>query len=364
MNLSNLISPQNYFDEKITEIEFDKIFSKEWIFASMDDDLQENNAFITLNIFNYPIVLQNFRGEIKAFENICTHRHNKIQTDTKGNRPLICKYHNWVFDVDGAPRKNALKKYFDIENESFNCLKSFQVAKVGKFIFICLEEPKQDINQFLGPFYEKLIEISKAINKQFYFEDDNQKINWKIIIENVIEAYHCHAIHKDTLYEMGFCSIPETNQLFYGGHSVADYPKRNDIEMPNNVLKYLEKSILKHDSFRHFFIYPNLVISSTEGTSIYVGNILPISAKETKLRKRFYDINFTNNFEPSKAIHKAFLSLVQSSINNILTEDKNLLEELQKTIKFAKNTYHLGLEETRIVDFHKKYNSQLQCQIS
>lgn len=355
MNQSNLINPENYFDEKITEIEFDKIFSKEWIFASMDDDLQENNAFITLNIFNYPIVLQNFRGEIKAFENICTHRHNKIQTDTKGNRPLICKYHNWVFDVDGAPRKNALKKYFDIENESFNCLKSFKVAKVGKFVFICLHEPKKHISEFLGPFYEKLIKISNSINNQFYFEDDNQKINWKIIIENVIEAYHCHAIHKETLYEMGFCSIPESNQQYYEGHSVADYPKKNDVEMPNNLLKYLYKSTFKHDSFRHFFIFPNLVISSTEGTSIYIGNLLPIKSNETILRKRFYDVHFNDNYIPKKTIHNAFLEIVKSSINTILVEDKEVLEELQKNMKFARNTYHLGNEEVRIVDFHNNY---------
>ena len=44
----------------------------------------ENIYNTTLEIFDYPILIQNFKGEIKAFENICPHRFNKIQTETRG----------------------------------------------------------------------------------------------------------------------------------------------------------------------------------------------------------------------------------------------------------------------------------------
>ena len=358
-NYSNLIPPFNYWKEEITESELEKIFFKNWFFAAMEDDLAENNAYITLNIFNFPIVVQNFRGEIKAFVNICPHRYNKIQTDTCGKRPFVCKYHNWAFDKNGCPNPVSLKQKFDTESEEFKSLKvtALKLVQVGKFIFVADENCTLDIKDYLGSFYDKLLLISDSISNRFYFDDSNQKINWKMVVENVIEAYHCPAIHRNTLYGMGFCSVPEANAEYFNGHSVADYPKDENYQEQNKVLKYLDKRTFNHSSFRHYYIFPNLVISSTEGTSIYVGNILPVAANETILRKRFYNIHFEEGFLPKPTIHNAFLEMVKTSINSILEEDRVVLEEVQKNMKFAKNYYYLGSQEQRLVDFHKKYNS-------
>ena len=72
MELESLIGSDFFASQKHTDIEFKKIFSTQWIFAAMEDELSENNMFLTINIFDYPIVLQNFKGVVKAFENICS----------------------------------------------------------------------------------------------------------------------------------------------------------------------------------------------------------------------------------------------------------------------------------------------------
>jgi phenylpropionate dioxygenase-like ring-hydroxylating dioxygenase large terminal subunit len=206
-----------------------------------------------------------------------------------------------------------------------------------------------------------LLEISSGISIKHFLEDDLQNVNWKIIIENTLEAYHCPAIHKTSLFSMGFCQIPEENQLFDLGHSVADYPKNEDQEDPK-FLHYLNQRTFKHNSFRHYFIFPNLLISSTEGKNIYIGNLLPVKANQTILRKRFYDITF-DNYLPPKSYHRAYLEMVKTSINTILTEDKLLLEQLQRNIAFANGNYILGKTEQRIVQFHKKYLSLINGQL-
>ena len=355
--INKLIPPSYYFGENSQTIEFQKVFSKLWIFAGMESDVVENNSFITLNIYDYPIVIQNFKGDLRAFENICPHRFNIIQTEISGKGVFMCKYHNWSYDKEGKPKTIPQKASFDTDSEEFNCLqvKSLQLEKVGKFLFVSLNEKSVSIKEYLGVFYDKLLEISSAINNNFSFEDDLQNINWKIIVENVIEAYHCPALHKETLYNMGFCSKPETNNVYDNGHSVADYPKIDDAPPENVILKYLENRVFQHDSFRHYFIFPNLLISSTEAKSIYIGNILPVNSEKSILRKRFYDSIFKDNFETSKSIHKAFLEMVKTSINQILLEDKIVLEQIQKNMKFVDKTYFLGEEEKRIRYFHKKY---------
>lgn len=358
MNHNKNIIPSNlYFGENIQKLEFEKIFSNDWFFAAMESDFLENNSFVTLDVFDYPIVIQNFKNEIKAFRNICPHRFNKIQTDDFGNRIFMCKYHNWTFDKNGKPKTIPSKNAFDTNSEEFNCLhvKELNLAKAGKFIFVSLNKNVKPIEEFLGTFYEKLIEISNAIDYNFYTNDDLQNVNWKIVIENVVEAYHCPAIHLDTLYGMGFCRESEKNNEYSNGHSVADYPKEENFEEPNKILNYLDFREFKHDTFRHYFIFPNLLISSTEGTSIYVGNIIPKTSEQTTLRKRFYSPKFKDNFEPKKAIHNGFLEIAKNSINQILAEDKEVLEQIQKNIPFVDSTYFLGNQEQRIVDFHTTY---------
>ncbi|MDI9355828.1 MAG: aromatic ring-hydroxylating dioxygenase subunit alpha [Chitinophagaceae bacterium] len=356
MSNKNLIYSKYYCNPELAELEFNNIFSKEWFFAAMDDELDENNKFITVNIFNYPIVLQNFKGDVRAFKNICPHRFNLIQKEKSGKRPFVCEYHSWSFDIDGKPITRSLIPLFNTEEESFKkaCVKRLNLEKVGKFYFVNLSENPTIIKEYLGGFYDKLIEISNAITTKHYFEEDSQNINWKIIIENVIEAYHCPSIHKNTLMNMGFCRVPEKNQEYYNGHSVADYPKNEDYQT-NKMLQYLDKRTYKHDTFKHFFIFPNLLISSTEGTSIYIGNILPISSEKSILRKRFYDVKFQEGFEPKISIHNAFLEMVRTSINSILLEDKVILEQIQKNMKFVKEKYILGNQEQRIVNFHNHY---------
>ena len=357
-----LIHPKQYFGENTKEVEFEKIFSKNWFFAGMASDFPENNSFVTLNIFDYPIVIYNFKGELKAFQNICPHRFNKIQTEVKGTGLFMCMYHNWSFDKEGKPKTIPKKTAFDTESESFSCLKvkSLRLEKVGEFLFVSLTEDVLPIQEYLGVFYNKLIHISNTLDYNFYFDDDFQNVNWKIIVENVIEAYHCPAIHQTTLFGMGFCRISEVDNEYDNGHSVADYPKEVNDEDENKVLKYLENIEYKHNTFRHYFIFPNLLISSTEGTSLYVGNVLPVSSEKTILRKRFYSPKFKEGFEPRKAIHNAFLEIAKTSINQILSEDKVVLEQIQKNIPFVENTYFLGKEEKRINEFHKKYLDTIQ----
>jgi phenylpropionate dioxygenase-like ring-hydroxylating dioxygenase large terminal subunit len=360
MKFNQCILPKYYCSKKINNIEFNKIFNKNWFFVGMEDDLINNNDFLTLEIFGYPIVLQNFKGVIKAFENICPHRNNKIQTDKYGKRPFVCKYHNWAFDQDGKPNKKPLETLFDVNSELFDSVKvnELKIEKAGKFIFVTLNNSSDCLNDYLGDFYGQLNKISDSINSKFYFEDSIQKANWKLIVENVIEAYHCPSIHQNTLASMGFCSLPEENQFFFKGHSVADYPKKTDFK-EKKVLKYLENRVFKHSSFKHFFIFPNLFISSTEGKNIYIGNLLPINKNKSTLRKRFYDVNFQLGCTPNELIHEAYLEIVKSSINSILDEDQIILEEIQKVIKFSKKNHEIGKLETRIKYFHEHYNNIL-----
>jgi phenylpropionate dioxygenase-like ring-hydroxylating dioxygenase large terminal subunit len=97
------VPPQAYIDQEWFERERDLLFKPLWQFIAPRTMLDKPNAFITRNLFGMPIVVQNMKGELRAFENVCPHRQNPIQLQPHGVRPLFCGYHGWSFGQDGAP---------------------------------------------------------------------------------------------------------------------------------------------------------------------------------------------------------------------------------------------------------------------
>jgi len=354
-----------YYNPGHFEIENDLVFSKNWVFACLLEEVQGNNEFVTLDIAKIPVVIQNFKGELRAFKNVCSHRFNKIQIEDFGRRALTCGYHCWSFDKDGYPSFIPKKELFqEFKNDEFVrnefCLERFHLEICGNFVFILLSETKEvELKDYLGNHYDKMVEISSHMGKKIHFGGLKHQANWKILIENVLECYHCSVVHKESLYgKLGIGNLPITDIEFSDAHSSCHFPKvaRKSDEKKKKILSFLDTRSFIHDSFYHIFIFPNLVVSSTEGASFYVGQLFPLAAGETELKVRFLEpkLNYENVNEALRDI------LAEESVKlgyEILEEDKFILENIQKGIQKANGTGIINDEEVRIKYFFEKYKS-------
>lgn len=352
-----------YFDDGHFELEKDKVFSRNWIFACLLQEVASNNDFATLDIAEMPIVIQNFKGEVKAFLNVCTHRFNKIQIENFGRRALTCGYHCWSFDKNGFPFFIPKKdKFQELQNdailhESF-CLKEYKTEICGNFVFVSLlDENPIDLKTHLGSHYDILLNISSHIGDRTHYGAINHKANWKILVENVLECYHCSTVHKESLYgKLGIGTKAIDEIQYCESHSSCHFPKiqkRTD-EKKRKALKFLDDRPFQHDSFYHIYIFPNLVISSTEGASFYVGQLSPLGPKETSLKVRFLEprLDYSN---VSPAIREI---LAEESVKlgyEILEEDRAILENIQLGIERTNSPGSINEEEIRIKFFFEKY---------
>src|SRR4028118_1462629 len=82
------IAKESYFSDSAFQNEMRRIFHRGYQFLALTTELANHKDFVCVDFFGCSIVVQNFRGTIKAFENICTHRFNKIQVEERGNRAL------------------------------------------------------------------------------------------------------------------------------------------------------------------------------------------------------------------------------------------------------------------------------------
>jgi Rieske 2Fe-2S family protein len=200
--------PGNYYtDPTIFAMEQDKVFESMWFCAVRADDLDKPGAFKTVQVGRESVLLTRSRkGEVRAYFNVCRHRGAQLCTEESGEvkRAFQCPYHAWTYDLDGklvaAPN---LTKMPDIDRVEYG-LRRIEVREWLGYVWVCLAETPpsfedtviKDVLDRLGS--AEAIEhygiADLSVGRRIRYD---VKANWKLIIENFMECYHCATIHPE-----------------------------------------------------------------------------------------------------------------------------------------------------------------------
>ena len=350
-----MLNRNYYINKDKFDFEINQIYKKQWLFACTTGDLAKHNDFITLEFNEVSIAIHNFNGELCAFQNICSHRLKRIHTEKSGNRPFICMYHGWNYNKNGIPSIPKIKS-FQFDNIDCLKLKKYKLEICGVFVFVNMSNNEiPDLKTNLGPFYNDLINISKYLGP---FSRDGilpHSANWKFLVENVLEGYHCPLVHKNSLVDLGYCIDFPNDIKFYNNHSSWHSPKIISNNKISKKLDFLHYLTFQHNSFYHIYIFPNLFISSTSGGFFYIGKLTPISSTVSDLNYSFFSPSYSRDLTDKEILlDKTLFSLNCDSALEVLFEDKPMVESSQDGIKEeCIQTGILSLtEEVRIIQFH------------
>lgn len=347
-----MLPKRSYYDAGIFEQEVRLLFERGHQFVALTSELRNDRDFVCVDHAGSAIVVQNFKGELRAFQNVCTHRFNRIQTEERGNRPLMCGYHGWSFDKTGFPVGMPKREQYLGRDDASLCLPQYPVETCGKFVFIDRGGGAASLREHLGPFYETLEEMSGHLGAETHFCAVPHAANWKLLVENVLECYHCATVHRDTFIPWGVGRLPISDARFANGHSSAHFPRTDQPreDLRQRYLSHLKDRGFNHNSFFHIHIFPNLFVSSSQGLAFYVGHLLPQGAEASLLRIR----NFEPNVELSPK-HRARqdpinADSVQTGMR-LVHEDQAILENLQRGVRLSDRPGMIGEEEVRIRAF-------------
>ena len=196
-----------YTDLTIFAMEQAQIFESMWFCAVRSADLDKPGAFKTVQVGNESVLITRSRtGEVRAFFNVCRHRGAQLCTDESGEtkRAFQCPYHAWTYDLDGklvaAPN---LTKMPDIDRVEYG-LRRIALQEWLGYVWVCLADNppsfddtvRKDVSDRLGSV--ELIDHYDAehlsVGRRIRYD---VKANWKLIIENFMECYHCATIHPE-----------------------------------------------------------------------------------------------------------------------------------------------------------------------
>jgi Rieske 2Fe-2S family protein len=206
-----------YLSEDIFADEKERIFCREWFCAGRGAQIERPGDYLVLDVVGESIlVVRTKDGAIKAHYNVCRHRGTRLvaaageelPTDIKFNGGMLgangirCPYHLWTYGLDGKLLSAPHVK----ESEHF-CKEEFslypaEVELWGGFIFLNLspEGAKREERALEKQWGEAALRTKRyplhdlRIAKRIIYE---VQANWKIVMENYNECYHCGPVHPE-----------------------------------------------------------------------------------------------------------------------------------------------------------------------
>jgi phenylpropionate dioxygenase-like ring-hydroxylating dioxygenase large terminal subunit len=325
-----------YFDPKIYEQEYSKIFNRT-SFVCEASLLNTNNSYYSYLNFGRPISIRKCEDEFLAVENICLHRSNLIDPIGQGVRDFKCNYHGWKYESDGSLSRAPLADVSCLQRKILN---SRKLAQYKDLLFY-------DDDGEIAEEIELLNEMNYLDCGTFYQSELLHECNWKLLVENVVESYHISFAHPESFVPTGITSTSANFNKYKGGSSY--------FEIENKKIKDLESDY--SNNYKHAFIYPNLFVSLTAGVVGFMSYIIPISPEKTLLKWRLFETKNMSNYNESvkKYIRKNSIDFA----SRVLNEDLVLLNSSQLGIRHAKNKFQLQKAEERIDHFHRTYLSRM-----
>jgi Rieske 2Fe-2S family protein len=197
----------SYVDPAVFDAECERIFEDMWFCAARESDLPKPGSFRTVQIGRESILISRTRrGEVRAFYNVCRHRGARICTEESGERArsFQCPYHAWTYDFEGkliaAPN---LTKMPDIDRVDYG-LKTVHVRSWLGYVWVSLAEAPPSFEETVqGAVVDRLGTLDNIAGYDIANLSVGRRIvydvaaNWKLIVENFMECYHCATIHPE-----------------------------------------------------------------------------------------------------------------------------------------------------------------------
>ena len=202
--------PQGFYvDPAMHEADLAAVFGTEWLFACNSCEIPKPGEFLTLEVGVNPIVIVRDRdGQVRAFHNSCRHRGSRICGKEKGraNR-LVCPYHQWVYELDGS-LINARQMPADFDRSAYG-LNPVHIEVICGMVYICLAETPPDLSRFRAGVTPYIAPHQPDRTKVAFEMTLIEDANWKLVIENNRECYHCAGNHPELLVTLVEFALPD-----------------------------------------------------------------------------------------------------------------------------------------------------------
>jgi nitrite reductase/ring-hydroxylating ferredoxin subunit len=350
-----------YVDAGFAALERERVFARSWLFVAHADELPAPGDYVVLRQLAQPVVLvRGGDGAVRAFYNSCQHRGGPVVPDTAGNtgRRLVCGYHAWTYDLDGALVGVPSGHDFAVDTACLG-LPSVRCEQWGSFVFVNLDDDAPPLLDALGAVGRDLHDQLGAGNDVGPVHlVDRRSIevegNWKLTVDANIETYHVNTVHRNSAARVldqsatGIFLLPD-------GHSRMLVHSRDGGAFPIDLPPFPGANALAGCGIYSYHLFPNtsIVFGGTPALAFL------ISSWPLEPGRSLYDVHFVAATPPDGPHADLLAALVEANWN-VLLEDLGNLPSIQRSLSTGGLTaMTLGYQERRIYHQHEELDRRI-----
>lgn len=338
-----------YTDPAIERLENERIFRRSWQYLGRTAQVGQVGDYMVGAAGDVPVVVVRNEQGLQGFVNVCRHRRHEVMSGCGSAKVLQCPYHAWTYDLSGrlkaAPRSDREP---DFKKEELSLL-PVRVDVWGPWVFVNLDAGAKPLAHYLGEL-PGIIAQSGLEPAQLRFQrryEWRRHANWKVMIENYLECYHCPVQHP------GFSAVIDVDQdayslKSYAWHSSQVAPVRASA-LEGTGKKTLYDAHGAVTQAQYHFLWPNFTININPGQpNLSVDVWLPDDPEWTRGFSEYY-------FGPE--VTDDFARDLMAFSEQVGNEDDSLTSSVQRGVRaglpqqgrFLVNSEHLVVQFQKLV---------------
>jgi len=192
-----------YVSDAAFEFDAQVMLKSVWLYACTVAHVKQPGDYFVFELAsNSIIVIRGRDQQVRAFWNSCRHRGSRICEQQRGRAArLTCPYHQWTYGLDGALL--AARSMADDFDKRDHGLTPVALENVGGLIFICMADEPPPIDRVKADIADQIAIYDLEKCKVAVQDELIEHANWKLVMENNRECYHCDAGHPELISVLG-----------------------------------------------------------------------------------------------------------------------------------------------------------------
>jgi Rieske 2Fe-2S family protein len=298
-----------YADASVFRWEMEHFFDGSWVCVGRSEDLRNAGDRRAIRLGRErALLVRDEGGKLRAFYNVCRHRGHELMAvdETASGRFIRCPYHAWAYGLDGELRGAPGFGKSDGFDKADYPLVPVRIAEWQGWVFanasgeaVPLEEHVGNLGDMIGN--HGAGELVTAARQDYEVE-----ANWKILVENYHECYHCPSIHPE------LCKVSppksgedhESRGAWVGGSmELADHAETMSLTGESFAPRLQHLAAGQEREVYYYQIFPNLLISP-HPDYVITHSLTPVAPDRTHVECEWLfgrEAVETEGFDPSYA---------------------------------------------------------------
>ena len=315
-----------YNSAELHVLEMERIFDHAWGFVAHASDLAGAGSFVVTEAAGREyLVVRGADGQVRAFDNMCPVRPHPLAGGRGRTQAFRCPRHGIAVSPEGAVVRDGASR------EDLGNLRSFAVERVASLVFANPDPGAAPLASLVPGLAAELENRVSRLGELVFAAriTSDFRANWKVMIDNSVECYHCDIAHPDFNGLLDLSSYRIVNHAYHASHTGGAGVERNSaygFDAATNA------------GFAAWWVWPNLLCGPFPGRSnITIHRIVPTGPQTAREHFDFYFLPDGPDEQEQEAIaffrdvlrpqDIALVESVQRGLNSRAYRDGRLMDD-------------------------------------